>query len=151
VDYFEWSCTDCGYVEQTVASELLRRLQQVGAMKRAEEPDLDIALELARSATVRFTCPRCKRGSLIPARASETEDDDWGDPKPCVACGKPIPAERVAFFPEVERCSACQTRVDNGGQLSGDDYCPHCGTPMVMRKTSGGITRYEQRCPQCRR
>lgn len=154
-DFFRWSCPHCRYEEQTAADELFRRLQQLGLMKRAEEPDAAIGLELARTAGDRFPCPRCKRTGLQvePSAAKPDDfDDEWGEPKPCAACGQLIPGERVMLFPTVELCTKCQQTLDSGRSTAGDDYCPHCGTPMTMRKGRGaGLTRYELVCLRCRR
>ena len=152
-EYFRWKCPACRYEEQTAADELFRRLQKLGLMKRAEEPDADVALELARAASDRLTCPRCRAGGFQAERSTAIDgDDDWGDAKPCAACGKMIPAERVALFPTVELCASCQKQLESGRTTAGDDYCPRCGTPMEMRHGRGaGISKYQLVCPSCRR
>lgn len=152
-EYLRWHCKACRYEEQTAVAELFQRLQKLGLMKRADEPDLAVALELARSSVQRSPCPRCKGNDFAPELCTQADDDeDWGDPKPCSACGKLIPAERIALFPEVELCTKCQQRLDSGNTTAVDDYCPHCGTPMTMRQGRGpGLTRYELICPSCRR
>ena len=153
-EYFRWFCPHCRYDEVTAADELFRRLQAIGAMKRAEKPDEAVAFELARAAAERLACPRCEQTGLQIEHFAQTDDfdDEWGPPKPCVACGTMIPGERVMLFPNVELCTACQAKLDSGSTTAGDDYCPHCGTPMTIRKgRAAGITRYALICPSCRR
>lgn len=85
-------------------------------------------------------------------------DDDvelWGDPNPCEVCGKMIPAERLAVFPDSKVCAACQGKLDRGESVGNVEYCPRCGSPMTLRPTRGaGIMRYQMVCSQgsqCRR
>lgn len=128
------------------------RLRDIGMLRRDDGRDLSLLLELARSKTADLTCPSCESPGFLPKESSGDDfDDAVPPPRPCMACGKVIPPERVALYPESELCAACQQKIDEGGSLSGDDYCDRCGTPLVVRKTSAGVTRYQQYCPQCRR
>lgn len=151
-----WTCPRCGHQERTGADELVLRLQSLGMLRRGDKKalprhELAIALELAQAASSQFKCPECNKFGLLP-EAQEPLEDEWGASKPCASCGKPIPPERLELFPETDLCTACQQTLDQGGKLSGDDYCPRCGTPMTTRLSGrAGVARYEQTCPACRR
>jgi len=132
--------------------ELQSRLRKLGMLKREDQRDLDLLLQLARAARERLFCPACGGGCLTVELAPA--EDDWGMPaKPCAACGAIIPSERLELFPESELCAACQQRIDRGQTPDQhDDFCPHCGTRMTVRQRRGsGIAGYELICPACRR
>jgi predicted RNA-binding Zn-ribbon protein involved in translation (DUF1610 family) len=147
----DWNCPHCGWEERTGVSAIAVRLRGAGLLKREDERDAAVLLELAKAAANRLACPRCG-GAGIGCQAA-AEADDWDGPKKaCAACGKSIPPERVALYPENDLCAACQERIDRGGSPNQhDDYCPRCGERMVVRaKRGAGVTRYEQVCPACR-
>jgi RNA polymerase-binding transcription factor DksA len=82
------------------------------------------------------------------------DSTEWDGPaKVCAACGARIPPERIAIYPDMHLCAACQSKAERGQTPDGhDDYCPRCGTRMIVRQRRGsGISAYEQTCPTCRR
>jgi hypothetical protein len=149
--FLKWTCTQCAREEQTGRRELVERLRGLGMLRRDDRRELAMLLELAKSRADDFRCPACNAPRFLPVEAPEDDFDDLPPARACLACGAAIPRERLAYFPESTLCAACQGKVDNGQSLSGDDYCERCGTPLVVRKTSVGVTRYQQVCPHCRR
>lgn len=144
-------CPHCGYRESLSPVELAGRLRALGMLKRDDQQSSEILLALAGAARLRLTCGQCGSGGLD---FQPEADDEWGAAgKPCAACGAIIPAERVELFPESDLCAACQARVDRGQSPDQhDDYCPRCGTRMVVRQRTGsGLTGYAMVCPACRR
>lgn len=150
--FLKWTCRACGGEEQSGRRDLIDRLRDLGMLRRDDGRNLGLLLELARSKSAEFACPACDAPGFLPQEVSGDDDfDDLPPPKPCMACGGMIPPERVELFPESDLCARCQEKVDRGESLSGDDYCERCGSPLVVRKTSAGVTRYQQVCPNCRR
>jgi len=150
--FLKWTCSRCKRVEESGRQELIARLRDLGMLRRDDGRDIGLLLELARSKAADFACPACEAPGYLPQEVSGDDDfDDLPPPRPCMACGATIPAERVELFPESDLCARCQEKIDRGESLSGDDYCERCGSPLVVRKTSTGVTRYQQVCPQCRR
>lgn len=131
-------------------AELDGQLRRLGMIKREEQADLALLLELARIKKPDLRCPNCRKPGYT-ADAVDPNEDDWGCGKPCANCGAEIPAERLELFPDQELCAKCQGKIEAGGQLSGDDFCPRCGTPMVVKLGGGGVSRYRQICPSCQR
>lgn len=121
-------------------------------LKRDDARDVEFLLQLAKGATGRILCSSCGSGGVTVAIAEER--DDWDAPsKLCAACGAKIPPERLELFPQSDLCAACQQRIDRGGSPDQhDDYCPRCGSRMIVRQRRGsGIAGYEMICPDCRR
>lgn len=145
-----WFCPYCSWQEEGTVKELDGQLRRLGMIKREEQADLGLLLELARIKKPELRCPGCRKVGYT-AEAVDPNDDGWGGGKPCANCGSEIPAERLELFPDQDLCAKCQGKVDDGRQLSGDDFCPHCGTPMVVKQTRSGLSRYQQVCPSCRR
>ena len=148
----EWTCPYCGSQERLDAAELSARLRRLGMLKRDDQRDPVFLVQLAATQNPRLVCFSCGRGGVKVDLADDR--DEWDLPtKPCAACGQPLPPERLELFPESELCAACQQRVDRGGSPDQhDDYCPRCGTRMVVRQRRGsGIAAYEMICPDCRR
>ncbi len=112
----------------------------------------DLLLELFRTSAGRFACPQCGEAALVATPSEPLDDEAWGEPRKCESCGAPIPPERLEVFPDTRLCVACQN-LDERGELTGPaEYCPHCGSVMVLKRASGsGITRYVMTCPACRR
>ncbi|MEX2137685.1 MAG: TraR/DksA C4-type zinc finger protein [Pirellulales bacterium] len=121
-------------------------------IKSMSDIDTDMLAELFRTSAGRFTCPQCHHAALLASPAEPLDDEAWGESRKCDSCGVPIPPERVEIFPETRLCVACQNR-DELGELTGPaEYCPHCGSAMVLKRSGGsGITRYVMTCPACRR
>lgn len=151
--YLTWRCHVCQHGEQSGSETLIARLQSAGLLKRAtreERSDLDYLLALAETACQRWHCPDCGASGFTVAEKDTS--DDFGGGKPCAACGKLIPAERIEVFPETSLCTSCQSTVDRGGIPDTEEYCSRCGTRMQIRAAGGsGVSRYALVCPQCRR
>jgi len=129
---------------------MLKRLQQLGMLRRAETPAADVVAELFISAADRMQCDECDAMGLFASPAVEEDDDDWGDARTCKKCSKPIPAERLELFPNATYCVACQASADSGQAEHDVEYCPRCGSIMQMRQTrAGGISRYVIACEVC--
>jgi DNA-directed RNA polymerase subunit M/transcription elongation factor TFIIS len=149
--YIELRCRACSYVTECNPAELHARIQQVGLLRRVNDPAWELLCELLPSAAARFRCPDCQHLGMSTALLEEN-DDDWAETRNCRACGKPIPAERLELFPQANMCAACQQQDD--AKTSDDDpqYCPKCGALMIVRQRRGsGITRYAIVCPECGR
>jgi hypothetical protein len=107
--------------------------------------------ELLKAVAGRSPCPRCATTGLSAIEASDDEAD-WPEAPRCEACGLLIDAERIEAIPGATLCAACQQKADRGHDLAPVEYCPRCGAAMVVRPSrGGGITRYVQVCPACRR
>jgi predicted RNA-binding Zn-ribbon protein involved in translation (DUF1610 family) len=145
-----WFCPYCLWQEDGTVAELDSQLRRLGMIKREEQAELSLLQELARIKKGEIHCPSCRKPGFT-AEAIDPHADGWGEGKPCANCGREIPPERLELYPDQELCASCQGKIDAGGQLSGDDYCPHCGTPMIVKQTSQGVSRYQQICPSCRR
>jgi predicted RNA-binding Zn-ribbon protein involved in translation (DUF1610 family) len=148
--FLKWTCPSCGFEEQSGRKELIERLRRQGMLRRDDGRDVRLLLELAASQADQLPCPECEAPGFLPVVA-DPDEFEGPPPRVCANCGRTIPPERVELFPDSELCAACQEAVDHGRSLSGDDYCPRCGSPMIVRQTGTGVTRYQQVCPQCRR
>jgi DNA-directed RNA polymerase subunit M/transcription elongation factor TFIIS len=148
----EASCGRCGFVERLDMLELVARLRRLGMLKRGDDLEPQFLLEIAAAARERLTCSSCGRGGVLVQLADERDEFEPAS-RPCAACGAAIPAERLELFPDSELCASCQQRIDRGQTPDQhDDYCPRCGTRMVVRQRRGsGIAGYEMSCPACRR
>jgi predicted RNA-binding Zn-ribbon protein involved in translation (DUF1610 family) len=149
---FVFRCAQCGHELPASVPDLENRLQAQGMLRRERETDPALLLELAASAATSWSCPQCDTAGFAPELAPE--EDDWGRPqKRCAACGHLIPRERVDLFPDSDLCAVCQGKVDDGGSPDQhDDYCPRCGTRMIVRSSRrAGLSKYEMVCPSCRR
>lgn len=125
----------------------VERLRAAGAFKRNAEPSAAEVHELMSRMIDRLTCPDCEG----PLRLDEAAA--WPVAKSCEACGTPIPPERLAIFPNATVCVNCQQAEESGRAAQADvDYCPRCGSPMTIRRTSSGVARYVMSCsnPWCR-
>jgi DNA-directed RNA polymerase subunit RPC12/RpoP len=149
---FEAICVRCDNRERLDPLELIARLRKLGMLKRGDNADGQYLLQLAAAARDRLLCSACG-GSGLSVQFAADRDEFESPSRPCAACGAAIPAERLELFPESELCAACQQRVDRGQSPDQhDDYCPRCGTRMVVRQRRGsGIAGYEMICPSCNR
>jgi len=147
-------CTACRHTEPASSDALVSRLQQAGLLKRAtreERKDVGYLMALTKTVAGQWICPDCGAAGLTVAEADGPIDEFDGG-RPCAACGKMVPAERLELFPDTTLCTACQSKVDRGGTPDTQEYCPRCGTLMQIRATRGsGVARYSLVCPQCRR
>lgn len=125
---------------------MLARLQALGKLRRAVDPEEALVVELFSTSAEVMRCASCGHVGLHVGEA--VAHDDWDDVRKCEGCGQTIPAERLEVFPDARRCVACESR----GVTSADEreFCPACGGLMVMRQSAaGGITRYVMVCNDC--
>ena len=121
-------------------------------LRRENNPDWDLLVELITSAAPSFTCPECEDQGLIAIPAGEENGEEWGMARSCQVCGRTIDSERLEIFPETRVCMACKQSEEHGEASDEVTYCPKCGAPMTLKTSGGpGITRYEYRCSNCRR
>lgn len=142
----ELFCNGCGWSAISLAA-FVERLQAAGMLKRNTNPRPAEVLELSLSAADRLSCPDC--GGRLTVDGVE----DWPTARNCEQCGKPVPLERLEVFPSATVCVTCQHAEETGQRLpDGLEFCNRCGSPMTMRSTRSGVTRYEMRCtsPGCR-
>jgi hypothetical protein len=129
-------------------------LLRAGMLRRNEHPAEAEMRELLPVAAARLTCPECEMHGLEAAEARGAEDADWPAARRCESCGAVISPERLEVFPHTELCPACQGRVDQGVPQPTDEFCDRCGSPLIVRTSTGrGITRQVLACsnPRCRR
>lgn len=153
IPYFEASCPECFWSEMCGPEGMTRHLIAARKLKRTSDLSLAMLAELFLAIAGRLPCPECGRAGLLVKRRSDL-DGDWPCARPCTACGKDIPEERLELYPEATLCAGCQGRIDRGEPVGDGEYCPRCGSPMELRLTrSGGLARYEMACskiPPCR-
>ena len=131
---------------------MLGWLRQVKMVRRDTEPEPELIGELFRAAAGKFVCPECGTLGLAVTSVPEESDEDWGMPRTCETCGKPIARERLDVFPATRLCVQCQGSEDRGETPDAPEFCPRCGNLMTLGQSrSAGITRYVMTCPQCRR
>jgi len=144
-EYVQLSCRACHWAEQCSPVTAGQWLERAGRPRKAGLPETPILHELLRAAAPSLECPDCGEAGLRFARVEE--DLEFATPRPCEACGKQIPAERLAALPKVKWCAACAGALERGASPGQQDYCPRCGSIMELRPSRGaGITRYELRC-----
>ena len=133
---------------------MVRWLRSVQKARALREPDPEFLAEVFRSAADGFCCPRCEQTGLAVMPVAD-DDSDWPETRPCSACGKTIPPERLQAIPGATLCAGCQQNEERGEGPAEVEYCPKCGAPMALRLSrSPGMTRYVMRCtaqPPCRR
>lgn len=151
--YFEVVCPHCQASELCGPEGMTRRMMAARRLKRTSEINLDMLAELFQASAPFLTCLECGHTGLTLRPRSDL-DDNWPGGRPCTACGKNIPAERLELYPEATLCAACQEKIDRDDTVGDMDYCPRCGAPMQLRPSrGGGITRYKMVCtatPPCR-
>jgi predicted RNA-binding Zn-ribbon protein involved in translation (DUF1610 family) len=130
---------------------MLDWLRRAGMARRDVEPDPELLGELLPVAAPKLSCPDCGAVGLVVRELALDNDEDWGMPRACRTCGKPIGRERLAALPNAQECVACQGRTDRGGDSGPAEYCPRCGNVMTLRQGgTAGVTRYVMACPKCR-
>lgn len=148
--HFEIRCRACGDRRQIGVSDLLGRLRSGGAMRRNNDPDFELMMELAKTASGAWNCDACHAIGLA-FRPIYDDPNDWNDARSCEACSQRIPPERVELFPNSTLCAACQRNVESG-RTPVAEYCERCGSILTLKPTkSSGISRYVMYCPSCRR
>jgi predicted RNA-binding Zn-ribbon protein involved in translation (DUF1610 family) len=150
---YQLQCLQCGAQTLCGPEAMLARLHQAGMLRREKEPQADLVRELFLTAAGRFACPDC---GAVGLRATPAEDEftdgPGGSDRPCEACGRPIPAERIDLFPQTRLCVDCQRADESGLDRAPAEYCRRCGSVMLVRPRRGdGLAGYELVCPECRR
>ncbi len=148
--YVELKCQLCGASEVVGPEQMLQRLRDTGMLKREKEPDLDLVRELFTARLGQIVCGVCGGCGLSAETLDEWDDDDWQVTRTCEVCHQMIPPERLEVFPNTRRCRDCQQSAERGEDSGEPEYCPRCGSILVLREQSGsGITRYVMHCPDC--
>ncbi len=156
----ELSCVHCSWRTVSSEYETIKRLRSVGMLRHQAEPDEDLLAELLPLAAARMTCPACGAIGLQTGDGGDGGDADewsesgWHNAVACEICRQPIQPERLEAVPGATRCAACQTEAEAGREPEELDYCPKCGSLMMLRVgNAGGVTRYKLFCtgsPPCR-
>ena len=151
--YFQLRCPECDWTEICGPEQMVHWLRRVQKVRAGREPEPEFLVEVFRSAAAGFCCPRCEQTGL--AAMPVTDDNcDWPETRPCSACGKIIPPERLQAIPGATLCARCQQDEEHGAGPTEVEYCPKCGAPMALRLSrSSGVTRYVMNCtahPPCR-
>jgi hypothetical protein len=151
--HMDLRCPSCGWGLVCGEEEIARWLRGAGMLRRDPDASLAEMHELLRAVAPRSACPSCGRTGLV-AEESPDEAAGWDQTPQCELCDRPIPAERMEALPGVTWCAACQRAEEAGTSRQAVEYCPRCGTPMVLRPArTAGITRYRMICgqwPTCR-
>jgi len=154
-DIADLSCSECAYTSACGPVAMLDWLRRVRMVRSDVAPEQELLGELFRSAADKFRCPRCgAHGMNVGTVYQEDEEDDeaWGMARRCDDCGEAIASERLLALPDSRRCATCQSRDERGETSGPRDFCPKCGSVMVVRPSRGaGLTRYQLNCPSCRR
>jgi len=147
---FEIRCSHCAKVEVWGLERALRELVHAGRYRTQADFDPDMIRELFLIHADKIDCPKCGQKGLATCIAPY-ETWTWADEVCCERCGKIIPPERLAAVPGTTLCVQCQSALERGDPGDAVDYCPRCGQIMTLKPVStGGITRYERVCPNCR-
>lgn len=149
---FDLRCLQCAWTIVCGHPQMADWLRRHRLIKSTSDIDTDMLTELFRTSAGRFTCPQCGEPALVASPSEPLDDEAWGEARKCESCGASIPPERLEVFPETRHCVACQVRDDRGELTGPAEYCPRCGTVMVLKRASGsGITRHVMSCPACRK
>lgn len=149
--YVQLKCRHCGWLQLCGASDVAVRLRSWGMLRSNSEASVAEMHELLRAAAVRQTCPQCSHKGLWVDK-SDDDQQEWPTARRCEVCGKLIDPERLEVFPDAVRCTSCERRDEQGLTPVEHEYCPRCGSLMVLKQTRSGITRYELVCssgPRC--
>jgi predicted RNA-binding Zn-ribbon protein involved in translation (DUF1610 family) len=149
---FDLRCPNCAWVTICGPAQMADWLLRHRLIKSTSDVPTDLLVELFRTSSAKLSCPQCGKRGLVAAPSEALADEEWGQSRTCESCGAAIPPERLEVFPDARLCADCQQR-DERGELAGRaEYCPRCGSIMVLRQSRGaGITRYVMTCPACRR
>lgn len=146
-------CDQCGTHHLLDAAGALQWLRSLGRVRSQQAWEAEVVFEVIRGIADELQCRECGvRGVFVGVPREEGED--WPEARPCRECGRPIPPERLEALPEAVRCVDCQQRIEMGDDPAQAEYCPKCGSQMVLRLSrGGGITRHTMQCsnvPPCR-
>jgi hypothetical protein len=150
--HVEIRCASCRWATMFDSGGVAGWLLSAGRLRSHSEATPDELRELAVALAPQIACPNCGQQRLS-AVLIEDDPTDWPQAPRCEECGKLIPPERREVFPEAKLCTHCQGRDDRGLAAGPVDYCPSCGSPMVLRPSpAAGIHRYAMQCSAgCRR
>jgi RNA polymerase-binding transcription factor DksA len=145
----ELVCAGCDHAETVNAAGTAKRLLAAGLLRSHSEATRDELRELALALAGKLSCPSCGQIGLR-ARPLDDETQGWLEARRCEDCGKPIDPERLEVFPDAKLCPTCQRQEEKGNAPSTGEYCPTCGSPMVVRASTGrGVHRYVLTCSGC--
>jgi hypothetical protein len=148
----ELTCSGCGHAEALDASGTARRLLAAGLLRSHSQASADELRELALALAGKLPCSSCRQVALKATVLDEAEG--WPEARRCEDCGKPIDAERLEVFPDAKLCPDCQRQEERGATSGTGEFCPTCGSPLVVRPSNGrGVHRYVLVCsksPPCR-
>jgi uncharacterized Zn finger protein len=99
------SCPLCGQDEEYSHARMLKRVQDLGMLRRAGNPEPELLEELFNSSLSRMECGECGATGLV---TTEIVESDWGADRRCDICGKLIPDERLEVLPDSRRCVQCE-------------------------------------------
>ncbi len=132
----------------------MRRLRAAGMLRRNDASDDAELRVLPPTAAAKLACPDCQATGLRAETIETHDEDEWPQASTCTTCGALIAAERVEIFPDAKLCVACQGKEDRDESREEPEFCPRCGSLMVVRQTRGaGLTCYALICsdyPRCR-
>ena len=138
----ELACAACGSTETSDAIGIAQRLLQAGRLRSNTETSYDELRELVLALACKLACSNCGHIGLN-GRLFQDETEGWQEARRCEGCGTPIDAERLEVFPNATLCTSCQRQDEVGRAPSTGEYCPVCGSPMVVRPSTGrGVHRY---------
>ena len=145
------TCPQCSWTTSCSDLDIIAWLQRHGRLRRAEQPEADLAGEMFRVTADRFTCPECGAVGLTVGGPLD-DASDWEVGRACEVCRQPIAPERLEVFPDTRVCATCKDAEETGQATEVPDYCPRCGAIMQLRPSRGaGISRYQMVCPECGR
>lgn len=145
----KFRCPKCEQGSHRDLAQTVDSLRAAGMLRRVENPEEALVVELLSNSSSRLRCPNCGQTGL---EISEAADEfDWpGTEKQCERCGTPIPSERLDVFPDTKLCVKCQSAGDAGQTNDAPEFCSRCGGLMQMRQAGGsGLARYVMKCSDC--
>lgn len=146
-------CRQCGWCSPCDPATMLRLLQAMGMLRRAQEADAGMIEELFRGNRHRVCCPSCRQVALVDAaggEAAEMDDENWNMSRRCRECRQPISPERLEALPNADLCTRCQGLDDRGSLPKDEEYCRRCGGIVVLRRRTSGVqSGYQRVCSEC--
>lgn len=149
-EYLQLECPQCHATAVCGPEDQLARLQRAGMLRREKEPAGALVRELFAAAAPRFPCWQCGHvGLILGPVPDDFADAAWGPGRRCAECGQPIDRERLELLPDTRLCVACQRAAETPVGKELEEYCPRCGSRMVLQRRRGGIAAYVLVCPAC--